>query len=340
MAMRNRKRTAVDAAVSLLILLVASASCQGPPAPNVASPTSASVENTPAPQVFPSASAILPSATPLDQPSGKIVYTCQISGRSDLNQICIMQADGTGSRVLTTVPNADHLYPSLSPTGDAVVFTSNMGAGYDIYELREDGSAGPIRLTGFGDAYAPAISPDGQTIVFTRSDGVWRQLWMMSRSGADPVPISDPAWGGAWDASWSPDGRSLLLASDHPGSTQLFTIELENGEFQQVSQLANLRGRNDWSPDGRYAATYQGLTWAREIVEIDLASGEVEQLTRGGNNLAPSYSPDGKWLTFTSYRDSFGDDNGCEIYIMHRASGEIRRLTDNDYCDWQPRWGR
>lgn len=276
----------------------------------------------------------------MEQPVGKIVYTCQVSGRSDLNQICIMDADGSGSRVLTTLPGADHLYPSLSPAGDVVVFTSNAGAGYDIYELRTDGSTGPVPLTGFGDAYAPAISPDERTIVFTRSDGVWRQLWLMSRSGSNPVPITDPAWGGGWDASWSPDGSSLLLASDHPGSTQLFTLGLESREFQQISELANLRGRNDWSPDGRHIATYRGQTWAREIIQIDLATGAVEQLTQGGNNLAPSYSPDGKWLAFTSYRDNFGNDHGCEIYILHRSSGEIRRLTVNDYCDWQPRWGR
>lgn len=281
-----------------------------------------------------------PSPTPAPRPEGKIVFTCQVTRRSDQNQICLMDADGSDPHQLTDQAESDHLYASLSPTGDSVVFSSNRAGGYDIYELTLAADDALNQLSRFGDAFAPAISPDGKRIVFTRSDGTRRQLWLMGRSGTDPVPVTDPSWGRAWDASWSPDGTHILLASDQPGSTQLFNLDLATGVLGQVTSLAGLRGRNDWSPDGKMVSTYQGESWSREIVEIDLESGGVRTLTGGGNNLAPSYSPDGKWLAFTSYRDNYLNENGCEIYILHRSSGEIRRLTENDYCDWQPRWGR
>lgn len=347
MAMRNSLAwpalTAPGSRLALVLLGLCTAilGCFSVPATPISTATHTAVR-LPSETALPSASPAPPSsATASPDPAGQIVFTCQISGRSDQNQLCIMQADGSGMRQLTTLEHADHLYPSLSPSGDSLVFSSNQSGGYEIYELPlTTTDEEPRRLTSFGDAYAPAISPDGETIVFTRSDGVWRQLWTMARTGADALPISDPAWGWAWDASWSPAGEALLLASDHSGSTQLFTLHLASGGLEQVSDLNNLRGRNDWSPDGARVSTYQGEAWAREIVEIDLAEGSVRQLTAGGNNLAPSYSPDGEWLAFTSYRDNFRDENGCEIYILHLATGEIRRLTENDYCDWQPRWGR
>ena len=59
----------------------------------------------------------------------------------------------------------------------------------------------------------------------------------------------------------------------------------------------------------------------------------------GGNAQGPSFSPDGQWVTFTAYYDHPGDENGCEIYIMRVDGTDLRRLTDNDYCDYQPRWG-
>jgi TolB protein len=64
----------------------------------------------------------------------------------------------------------------------------------------------------------------------------------------------------------------------------------------------------------------------------------LEQITYGGNNLAPHFSPDGEWIIFISYRDIGQDPRGCEIFIMNLASKDITRLTNNNYCDWQPRW--
>jgi Tol biopolymer transport system component len=64
------------------------------------------------------------------------------------------------------------------------------------------------------------------------------------------------------------------------------------------------------------------------------------QLTpSGGNSQGPSFSPDGQWVAFTAYFDKYGDDHGCEIYIIRIDGTDLRRLTNNDYCDYQPRWG-
>jgi tricorn protease len=66
----------------------------------------------------------------------------------------------------------------------------------------------------------------------------------------------------------------------------------------------------------------------------------VRQLTpNGGNSQGPAFSPDGKWVAFTAYFDHPGDINGCEIYIIRTNGSDMRRLTNNDYCDYQPRWG-
>src|SRR4029079_16416106 len=47
------------------------------------------------------------------RPSGKIVFACYIN---QIDQICIMNADGTGRKQLTNFP-ATAFYPSLSPDG-------------------------------------------------------------------------------------------------------------------------------------------------------------------------------------------------------------------------------
>jgi Tol biopolymer transport system component len=58
-------------------------------------------------------------------------------------------------------------------------------------------------------------------------------------------------------------------------------------------------------------------------------------LTDGGNNKAPSYSPDGQWIAFAS--QFYSEDNN--IVIMRVDGTDWRQVTFDARPDWQPRWG-
>jgi Tol biopolymer transport system component len=248
------------------------------------------------------------------------------------DQVCLIQPDGSGMIRLTSNDLADHFYPSLSPEGNSVLFSSNMAGPYEIYEQPLSGL--PQRLTVQGENYAPAVSPDGSLVAYTHTDPEGSALWLMNRDGSQPHYLA----GMAWDATWSPDGAWILHASDRSGSIQLWRIRPDGSQLTQVTQFDGLRGRNDWSSQG-VLATYAGESWQREIITFDQSGENRQQITEGGNNLAPSFSPDGSWMVYTSYVDNYLDDNGCEIYAQHLSSRTRIRLTQNSYCDWQPRWG-
>lgn len=282
----------------------------------------------------------IPPPASADQPAGHIVFTCQVFKVQAMNQICIMNADGTDHRRLTSENNLQHYYPSLSPDGRSVLYAGFREANvYEIYELSlADGSVN--RLTNRdGILNAPEISPDGQSIVFKRTNpnNGENQIWVMDRNGDNAGNI--PAING-WDPTWSPDGKRILFASDRDGSVQLFTVNLQGRQLFRVTNLPAIRGRSDWSPDGQFIVTYSGAAWNREVYIMNADGSNVRQLTpSGGNSQGASFSPDGKWIAFTAYFDHPGDDHGCEIYIIRIDGTDLRRLTNNDYCDYQPRWG-
>ncbi len=279
-----------------------------------------------------------------DQPSGKIAFTCQLFKVQASNQICLMNADGSGTRRLTTDNSRQHRYPSLAPDGQSVVYAAFREANvYEIYEIKiTDGSSN--RLTDrLGILAAPEISPDGNSIVFTlglaASDK--HEIWTMNRDGSNPRKVFAPAnaIAGAWDPTWSPDGTEILFASDMGGTNQLWIIAAEGGNPRKVSNLPALRGRSDWSTD-YFIVTYSGEAWARELFLMNSDGSNPHQITpAGGNSQGPSFSPDGQWVAFTAYFNKIKDDHGCEIYIMRVDGSDLRQLTNNDYCDYQPRWG-
>ena len=281
----------------------------------------------------------VPTVSAGEGPTGHIVFTCQIYKYQSSDQVCIMNADGTGYRRLTTDDGVRHFYPSLSPDGRRVLYSAfRQENAYEIYSYDlEDGSVD--RLTNrIGVLTAPEYSPDGKMITFTRwapNSGRY-QIMLMERNGNNPNNI--PRVEG-WDPTWSPDGKRILFASDRNGPVQLFVVRADGKNLSQVSNLPAIRGRSDWSVLGQIV-TYSGEPWHRELYIMNADGSDSHQLTpTGGNSQGPSFSPDGKWVAFTAYFDKYDDIHGCEIYIIRTDGTDLRRLTNNDYCDYQPRWG-
>ena len=76
-----------------------------------------------------------PTSTPLPFPTsvngGHIVFTCT---RNNINQICLINADGTGYKQLTNGTNNTY-YPAISRDGKSVVFAINKYDNFDLYLL-------------------------------------------------------------------------------------------------------------------------------------------------------------------------------------------------------------
>lgn len=327
----------------LLILLLTACNLPGQEAPPdpFEMATAIALTGEPADRPQPTLAPVIevtasPTADPAT-PSGKIAYVCQIFKVQVGDQICIMNADGSDQRRLTTEDYTRHFYPSMAPDGQSVIYVQFGGENvYDIYEITLDGKV-TQRTDALGVLTAPEISPDGSQVAFAHwsPDSNKPTIWVMQRDGSKPHEVSPHGW----DPTWSPDGEKLLFASDHNGGVQMFTITLDSGSISQVNEMPLLRGRTDWSSKDEIV-TYSGTSWHRELFLMNADGSNVHQITpSGGNSQGPSFSPDGNWVTFTAYFDHYNDVHGCEIYIMRTDGSDLRRLTENDFCDWQPRWG-
>jgi len=258
-------------------------------------------------------------------PTGKIAFTCYVK---QIDQICLLNADGSG-RVQLTNLKATAFYPSVSPDGQTIFFSSRDTGNYEIYSVDIFGNNLKKLTNGIGSLYAPELSPNGEWVVFTKhGDG----LWKMRPDGSDVKRITNKD---DIDPSWSPDGSMISFASSRAGARQLFVMNADGSNVQQVTDLNNMGGRNTWSPDGTKLAFYRGPQGDRNIYVINVDGTGLVKLTDGGDNLGPSWSPDGNWIVFTSFRDG-----NNELYIIHPDGTGLTRLTNSPISDWQPRWGK
>lgn len=280
----------------------------------------------------------LPTYTPLPKPTkpniGRILFTCT---RGDFNQLCMVNADGTGYRQITDV-QAHNYYPVYSPLGGSIVYASNQNGGYfDLFLFIFEGSR-LIRLTeNIGNVISPSFSPDGNTVLFANraADGP-TALWTVDATGKNPR-LLHAGPGDIVAADWSPDGGTIAfaMAVDSTNAYEVFLMNPDGSNLRQLTRgLPGIGGSLDWSPDGRFLLIYAGPPGDKDIFRIDVEAQTASQLTDGGNNAAAAYSPDGAWIAFNSLRNN----DQADLFVMRADGSDLRQVTNNPEPDWQPQW--
>jgi len=280
----------------------------------------------------------LPTNTPLPAPTrehiGRLIFTCT---RGDYNQLCLINADGTGYQQLTDV-EANNYYPIFSPLGGSIVYASNQNGGvFDLFLFMFDGSR-LLRLTNFiGNVVSPSFSPDGQKVLFAnRAAEGPTSLWTVDINGENAnLLYAGPNTIVA--ADWSPDGKTIAfaMAVDRSDEYQIFLMNSDGTNALQLTNgLPGIGGNVDWSPDGKYLLIYAGAQGDKNIFRVDVQAKTATQLTNGGNNAASSFSPDGQWIAFNSLRNN----NQADIYLMRTDGSDLRQVTNDPEPDWQPQW--
>lgn len=291
-------------------------------------------KRTPLSLIFtlPPTSTSTPKPTP--EHGGRIVFTCT---RAGFNQLCIINADGTGLQQLSADQFANDYYPAFGPPGNEIIFASNRNGPFDIYLMMFAGRTIQRITTGVGDVISPDFSPDGRQIVFANHppNGI-TSIWMVNRDGSDPHLFYTGS-GPIVAVAWSPDGKTLAYAMqvDIPNQYEVFVINLDGSSQRRLTNgLSGIGGSLSWSPDGGSLLISAGPVGGREIYRLDVESGAPLALTQGGNNAAPSYSPNGKFIAFNSTRNGGQSD----IFIMNADGSGQHPITYDHEPDWQPRW--
>ena len=128
---------------------------------------------------------------------------------------------------------ASEWVPQWSPDGQKIAFSSDRDGDSEIYVIDKDGF-NLVQLTdNFGYDGRPRWSPDGSMISFeTDQDGGDWDIFVMNTDGTHPRPVTVNTDSDDWMQFWSPDGTWLVFVSSMDGDNELYIIDI-NGQNQQ-----------------------------------------------------------------------------------------------------------
>jgi Tol biopolymer transport system component/DNA-binding winged helix-turn-helix (wHTH) protein len=244
---------------------------------------------------------------------------------------------------VTTWPGLD-FFPTLSPDGSSVAYSSDHDGRFEIYVKQFTPGAREIQITSDGQQnISPAWSPDGQYIAYYSMNR--GGVWLVPSSGGVTRQLSE--FGSL--PAWSPDGTVVAFQSREisdggvatlamPPST-IWVVPARGGEPTRVTRSgvpAGGHGSPSWSPDGRRIA-FVTSGGPSQIWSISVDGTDPKLIYRGGYN--PLYSPDGEWIYFvgSSGASNFGvlkirvlpqsgETSGKPIEIASTKQGSIRHF--------------
>lgn len=202
--------------------------------------------------------------------------------------------------------------PSFSPDEETIAFYSRRSGNFDIWSISRNGDHLQQLTTDPTEDRWPAWRPDGHTIAFVSTRDGEVGVWTMNPDGSEQQRLFTGGFGD-WSPAWSPDGLSLAFPS-----RRLSKI------YEQVT-IALLSS----TPDDTFEPGQSHL-WRYDTTTHD---GPV-QLTDGeANSWRPTWSPDGRWIAFTSDRSGNRD-----LWLMRPDGTSLRQLTTHPAHDRNPVW--
>lgn len=192
-----------------------------------------------------------------------------------------------------------------------------------------------------------AVSPSGKEVAFI----VHGDVYVTSVDYRTTKQVTDTPWQER-DIDFSPDGRSIVYASERDGVWQIYQSTIKNADEKLFTYATELEEKQlvtsghtcqqpQYSPDGKSIAYLEDRATLKAIdtkslKERTLMDGQYLYSYSDGD-LGFQWSPDSRWL-LSDYMGHGGWQNRDIALVNADGKGEIHNLTESGYNDGNAKW--
>ncbi len=202
-------------------------------------------------------------------------------------------------------------------------------------------SKGPTALPRF-----PSVSPDGSEILFSAGG----DLWLAAVDGGQARRMTSHRLDDL-HSNWSPDGESIVFTSMRDGYMNLWRMNRNGSDLQQLTYSDRFFRNPDWALDaqGNELITFSALLEADVYKEerpysISPAGGQHERLHQAFGS-EPRLSPDGSRIIFTRggyyhgwNRRGYKGPDAMNVWTYDTKNKSFQAVTQRDKDDGGARW--
>ena len=259
-------------------------------------------------------------------------------------------AAGVGYRLLVApliAPEKRGLPPAFGPAGNGLVAFSVDG---DIFVGDPVAGTSTAIVTGPSNDTTPTFSPDGKRIAFVRADSMDDASILVVRpDGSDMQTVMADGFT-KWipGFAWTPDGTSILLNHDAPGTRYfdgLLSLVDAAGVGEPRRITPPLPAQIGYTYFSIYAAVAPMFRPPKGDVLVSSADGILSVIDLNGTNVGdfvppaltefqpvvftrPAWSPDGSQIAFDLSRDVSRSSTFEEygLFVINAEGGDLRRF--------------